>query len=294
MSNIKLFESKHIRSTWDDAVQRWFFAVVDVVAALTESQRFERDYLLAVIDKNLFWLTTAGWPYKNPFYYGRDLDPEVYVTREYAPLAVRMKAYIAYARAIPGAIEQIRGNLRPPLPRTYIDNGRVIFGGLASFYATAVPVIFAAVLDEKLQEELRRANAVALRAVQEMDTWLAAQQESATEDFALGAELFEEMLRRTERIDLPLARLETLGRQDLARNLVSLREACAFFLPDATLAACVDAVNANKPAGGAVAGARRQLDVAAVRTAAAQPAAPVAACARRSLSAARPRTQAWL
>ncbi|OGS95756.1 MAG: phage antirepressor protein [Gallionellales bacterium RBG_16_56_9] len=38
MSNIKLFESKHIRSTWDDAVQRWFFAVVDVVAALTESQ----------------------------------------------------------------------------------------------------------------------------------------------------------------------------------------------------------------------------------------------------------------
>ena len=229
-------------------------------AALTESQRFERDYLLAVIDKNLFWLTTAGWPYKNPFYYGRDLDPEVYVTREYAPLAVRMKAYIAYARAIPGAIEQIRGNLRPPLPRTYIDNGRVIFGGLASFYATAVPVIFAAVLDEKLQEELRRANAVALRAVQEMDTWLAAQQESATEDFALGAELFEEMLRRTERIDLPLARLETLGRQDLARNLVSLREACAFFLPDATLAACVDAVNANKPAGGAVAGARRQLD----------------------------------
>ena len=38
MSNIKLFESKHIRSIWDDEVQRWFFAVVDVVAALSESQ----------------------------------------------------------------------------------------------------------------------------------------------------------------------------------------------------------------------------------------------------------------
>jgi len=38
MSNIKLFESKHIRSAWDDAAQRWLFAVVDVVAALTESQ----------------------------------------------------------------------------------------------------------------------------------------------------------------------------------------------------------------------------------------------------------------
>jgi DNA-damage-inducible protein D len=38
MSNIKLFESKHIRSLWDDKAQRWLFAVVDVIAALTESQ----------------------------------------------------------------------------------------------------------------------------------------------------------------------------------------------------------------------------------------------------------------
>ena len=38
MSNIKLFESKRIRSIWDDKAQRWLFAIVDVVAALTESQ----------------------------------------------------------------------------------------------------------------------------------------------------------------------------------------------------------------------------------------------------------------
>lgn len=38
MSNIKLFESKNIRSVWDEEGQRWLFAVVDVVAALTDSQ----------------------------------------------------------------------------------------------------------------------------------------------------------------------------------------------------------------------------------------------------------------
>ncbi len=38
MCNIKLFESKQIRSIWDDQSQRWLFAVVDVVAALSESQ----------------------------------------------------------------------------------------------------------------------------------------------------------------------------------------------------------------------------------------------------------------
>jgi prophage antirepressor-like protein len=38
MSSIKLFESKQIRSIWDEEAQRWLFAVVDVIAALSESR----------------------------------------------------------------------------------------------------------------------------------------------------------------------------------------------------------------------------------------------------------------
>ena len=37
MSNIKLFESKQIRSVWNEAEQKWYFVVEDVVAVLTES-----------------------------------------------------------------------------------------------------------------------------------------------------------------------------------------------------------------------------------------------------------------
>ena len=37
MSAIKLFESKQIRSIWDEKEQKWFFSVVDVVHALTDS-----------------------------------------------------------------------------------------------------------------------------------------------------------------------------------------------------------------------------------------------------------------
>ena len=37
MGNIKLFESKSIRSVWVDAEQKWYFAVSDVVLALTDS-----------------------------------------------------------------------------------------------------------------------------------------------------------------------------------------------------------------------------------------------------------------
>jgi DNA-damage-inducible protein D len=37
MSAIKLFESKKIRSVWDALEEKWYFSVVDVVGALTDS-----------------------------------------------------------------------------------------------------------------------------------------------------------------------------------------------------------------------------------------------------------------
>jgi DNA-damage-inducible protein D len=37
MSNIKLFESKKIRTIWDETESKWYFSVQDVVEILTES-----------------------------------------------------------------------------------------------------------------------------------------------------------------------------------------------------------------------------------------------------------------
>ena len=37
MSNIKLFESKQLRTVWNEAEQKWYFSVQDVVKVLTDS-----------------------------------------------------------------------------------------------------------------------------------------------------------------------------------------------------------------------------------------------------------------
>jgi len=39
MANIKLFESKKIRSVWNEEKQKWYFSVIDVIEVLTESNR---------------------------------------------------------------------------------------------------------------------------------------------------------------------------------------------------------------------------------------------------------------
>lgn len=44
MTNIKLFESKQIRTVWNTEDQKWYFAVVDVVEILTESVN-PKDYI---------------------------------------------------------------------------------------------------------------------------------------------------------------------------------------------------------------------------------------------------------
>jgi len=39
MSNIKLFETKKVRSHWDDNQEKWFFSIIDVIEILTDSPR---------------------------------------------------------------------------------------------------------------------------------------------------------------------------------------------------------------------------------------------------------------
>lgn len=44
MSNIKLFESKRIRSAWNEAEEKWYFSVQDVIEVLTDTVD-AKDYL---------------------------------------------------------------------------------------------------------------------------------------------------------------------------------------------------------------------------------------------------------
>jgi DNA-damage-inducible protein D len=39
MSNIKLFESKKIRSQWNVEKEKWYFSIIDVIEVLTDSTR---------------------------------------------------------------------------------------------------------------------------------------------------------------------------------------------------------------------------------------------------------------
>ncbi|MBI2187208.1 MAG: DUF885 domain-containing protein [Acidobacteria bacterium] len=234
-------------------------------AGLSEAERFERDDLIARFERDLYWLEVAEAPFTNPAWYldwiVDNLDPAPYLTRDYAPLDVRMRAYTSYARAVPQATARIRANLRTPLARPLLERGVSAFRGFADFYQNDVPGIFASVQDAARQKEFSTANSGAATAMRELAGWLESQRATATGSFALGADRFARMLQMTEGVTTPLADLEAAGRADMARNQQALREACAKHAPGAGIPACIAKMNAVKPKGGVVEGARAQLAV---------------------------------
>jgi uncharacterized protein (DUF885 family) len=229
--------------------------------SLMPEERFQRDYVVSRIDNDLFSLRDARQPFTNPsWYFDSGLDPSTYVTTPYAPPDQRARAFVAYAKHIPTSLQQIKANLELPLPRTFIDYSVEGFGGFAEFYRNDVPQAFAEVHDEALKKELAAAIEPAAKAMDEMARWMESQRAKANDNYALGPERFSAMLRMTENVDVPLEKVEAIGRADLERNLSALNEACKAFAPGAKVEECVDRMKADKPEGGAVAGARAQLE----------------------------------
>src|ERR1700688_1876239 len=226
---------------------------------LEPRERFDREYLLAVVDKDLFWLEKAKFPFSNPGWYIDSIDPDMYLNRDYAALDVRMKAYIKYARGIPKMVNDIKANLQSPLPKTYVELGIAQFGGLAEFYSKNVTPIFASVTDPDLQKQLSEADTAAAQAMDALKRTLEEDRKQANDKFALGPDLYAQMVLKTEGVGLAVDQIEAAGRADLDRNTAALKTECGTYAPKATLAQCVAKMSGHKPKDGAVEAARAQL-----------------------------------
>lgn len=224
----------------------------------SDAQKFERQYLVNTMEGELFWLEEADQPHNNPDFYLVALDPSVFIARPYADAETRMKAFITYLNNVPKAAEQIKANLKLPLPATFVKLGSAGFGGFAESYTGDARKAFASVEDEALQTQYDEAAAKAAAAMTDISEWLGSQPGTPA-GFELGAERFANMVKKTEGVDVSFDELEAIGRADLKRNQDALTEVCAKYAPGASMQACMDKMSANKADDGPVAEARRQL-----------------------------------
>lgn len=228
-------------------------------AGMSEPRRLERLYLLSAVEGDLFWLERARWPERNPFFYLEGLSPRVYVTRPYAEPEVRMEALAAHARGVPAAVAQARDNLTEPLPAPSVEVARTAFSGLATYFGDEAQRAFGEAGDRELRRELRAALDSAATAVRGLTGWLGEVETAPAGASLLGAGLLREMLWATERVDVPLSRLEEAAEAALERNLSALERACRGVDAGASTEAAVRRVRDERPADSLLAEARRQV-----------------------------------
>ncbi|MEM6994164.1 MAG: DUF885 domain-containing protein [Myxococcota bacterium] len=233
------------------------FSAIDP-APLDAVAKVERGVVLQAIRSDLFDLVRRRQPWTNPMAYLDGLNLAPYISREYAPLAQRAKAIVTLANSTPEYLEHAKGRLEEALPRTFIDTALLQVRGTVAFISDDVPAATKG-LPKELASDLDAALAAMAAALQDYDAFLVKRRAKATDDYALGADLFAEMLRETQGFDVSLERLEEIGRLDLNRNLVAMTAAAAKLDKKRPVAKVVaKAVKDKPPADGVLAEATEQ------------------------------------
>jgi uncharacterized protein (DUF885 family) len=194
---------------------------------LSELRRVEREAVLNELRTRRFELARLNLPTRSPLFYLGDISLDGYISRDYAPLAQRARGVIGIARATADHVLAAQANLPGAMPRPWIETALLIVNGHSAFARKDVPAAFAGLEDGELQAELAAALAAYVEALGNFKRFLEASRKRATDDFALGPELYVAMLEETEGISIDLARLEELGNADLQRNLAALSDAAA-------------------------------------------------------------------
>src|SRR5262249_4140522 len=133
------------------------------------------------------------------------------------------------------------------------------FGGFVTYYPGDGTAAWKGVGTPEDQQALKTATDAAVKAMKDTVAWVETQRASSKPNFALGKDKFQRMLADTEMVTTPVDQLEQIGRADLASNQKLLGESCSRYARGATIADCMLKMSADKPVGGPVAEARRQL-----------------------------------
>jgi len=177
----------------------------------------------------------------------------------YASKEQRLKSYIKFLQTIPTTAERMRANIKSPMATSFVDYGKSAFGGFVEYYPGDGMAAWKGVGTSEDQQALKTATDNAVKAMKDVAAWVESQRAASKPNFALGKARFQRMLADTEMVTIPVDQLEQIGRADLAANQKLLTEACARYAAGQTIEACMAKMSANKPQGGAVAGARAQL-----------------------------------
>lgn len=178
------------------------------------------------VSRELFQIRDMSAFEQNPMTYAQAIDVNVYIKRNFAPLADRVRSIIAVENQAPNIVIAAKTNLNAVLPKPYVELAIEIARGSADFMKKNLVEALVGLKDEKLIAGFQQSNRKATMALTDYANWLEKEKlPKATAPFALGEEKYHRMLAAGELVDLPPAKVLELGLTELKNEQNSFADA---------------------------------------------------------------------
>ena len=200
--------------------------------SLSTASAFDYRTLQLAVQSGLFGFEDARDFEKNPMTYAEALDFNVYLKRDYAPLAERLRSIAKLARIAPAFLANARENLADPLPKPKVTLAIDIAKGSAEFLEKDLAAAMSGVTDEKLLAEVKDASAKASAAFCDYAAWLEKEKLPPADDhFGLGEERYKKFLATRDAITLAPEKILEIGLAALQRERAAFAEAAKVVAP---------------------------------------------------------------
>lgn len=186
---------------------------------LSAQSKIDRRLLISDIKGKLLMLEELKSLERNPDMYSSNASSMVYglMTRDFAPLDLRLKSVIEREKKIPLMLRAGKNNLKNP-PRIYTEIALEQLPGIIDFFQNSVTEKFKTVKDEALQSEFNKVNNDVIAQLKDYQKFLKEDLlPKSNGTFAFGPEVYSKKLLYDEMCSTPLDKLLADGETELKR-----------------------------------------------------------------------------
>ena len=214
---------------------------------LSESARFERDLEVHNLRRSIFATETIRtWERRSTALDAAGDALFLVFAREFAPLSERLRSLTGRIEAIPAFLDQHRSRAIVPQVRLWQQIERRSAPGLLAFLGE-IEQAANGVLTASDRRRLDRAGAAARVAIDTYATWIDETRAGGTDDWALGRERLEELIRLRSLDGLDGDGILAVGQQLLAEHKAARIAVAREIDPEAGEPEVVDRIKSDHP-----------------------------------------------
>ncbi|MCS7186227.1 MAG: DUF885 domain-containing protein [Armatimonadetes bacterium] len=219
--------------------------------SLSKEEDADRQALLAWMRGRLVDWEAIQWHKKEPALY---LDHALYgayllVARDFAPLQQRMECLASRLKEFKRLVQEAKVNIAPEqVPPVYLETASETLEGAKAFLSTAVPQAAEMLGEDSLKRDVLKSVDDAGVALTEFEAWLRdSVSPKAQGSFAVGEDLFVQLLRMEHLLTETPDELETMGREILEQAKAELEKVAKSVDPNLTWFELVERLKEHHP-----------------------------------------------